>query len=373
MTTNPFDLAPGEEPAPKRVKARAPDPTLETFRDDFGLSGVPRQRIERPGFQDWSGGLICAPGAYRDVPISVYHGPECCDTPSISSTGLKRMAGDKGARTKGRTPRHFWESSSLNPNRKPTKDTDALRLGRAFHDALLLPEVYERDYHFTPEGFSRAAKVKMAEEIAAADAAIAAGLSTISASEAAIVAAMVAAMRADELIAPLLVDGEAEVTLVWKDKETGVMLRARPDWMLPDLSVGMNMKTDADASYDGFSKSIGKFGYAQSVALELDGYEAVFGEAPRKYLHPVVEKPAKESFEPGDFIATALWEMPFEDIERGRWLNRMAIQTFADCLSSGKWPGYTPEVELCGMPGYLRHVIDEGGAAEPANDEIKGS
>lgn len=349
--------------------------TTDQFRDDFNLSGERRTRPTAPGFVAWDlnaiaeGWKITTPGAYRDLPMSFYHGAEPCDSPSISSTALKTLAAEKGPRNKGQTPRHYWEQSHLNPRRKPTKDTDALRLGRAFHDALLDPAAWDRDYHVLPAGFSRAASVKQAAAIAEADAAIAAGLTCLTEAEVERTYALVEAALADPLFRPFLSNGEPEVTLAWRDKETGVWCRARPDFMLADLSAGVNFKTDADASWSGFSTSIAKFGYAQSAALELDGYEAVFGERPTRYFHPVVEKPTE--YEPGDFIATALWELPEEDIERGRWLNRIAINRFAECLSSGKWPGYTgDEPELCGLPSYARHVIDNGGAAEPFDDEI---
>jgi len=343
----------------------------EQFRKDFGLSGIRKPVPTFPGFVPYvPGAKISAPGAYRGVPMAVYHGEEPCDSPSISSTGLKILAAEKGARKKGQTPRHYFEGSHLNPKRKPKRDTDALRLGRAFHDCLLDPEAWDRDYHVLPEGFSRAASVKQAAAIAEADAAIADGLTVLTIKEVERTYAYCDAIQADPLILPFLSNGEAEVTFAWKDEATGVWCRARPDWMLADLSAGINFKTDADASWSGFSTSIAKFGYAQSAAFELDGYLAVFGEAPRRYLHPVVEK-VGEGYEAGDWIPTALWELPDEDIERGRWLNRIALNRFAECLSSGKWPGYNDgEPELCGLPSYARHVIDNGGAAEPADDEI---
>jgi hypothetical protein len=347
---------------------------VETFREDFNLSGVRKPKIERPGFVDWTGGLITEPGAYVGFPIQRYHGAECCAGPSISSTGLKRLVGEKGQRTKGKTPRHFWERSNLNPNRQP-EDSDALRLGRAFHDALLQPEFWrgpESVYHHLPDGFSRAKSKAMAVEIAEADAALAAGKCCMSADEAALTDAMVEAARADPLFAALLGKGEPEVTFAWQDKETGVWCRARPDFVLANRAFALNVKTDTDASFDGFSKSIAKYGYAQSAALELDGYAAIFGEAPATFLHPVIEKPTLSAWEPGSYIATAVWELPAEDIERGRWLNRQALRTFADCLAKGRWDGYTPDPEPCGLPGWARKLIDDGGQFEDHDDNLKG-
>jgi len=347
----------------------------DQFRDDFNLSGEKRERPIPPGFKVWDGGLITEPGAYIGVPISRYHGEEICDGPSISSTGLKKLSGGKAKRSKGMTPRHFYETSSLNPNRRPTEQTDALRLGQGFHDALLLPEEWAANWHRLPEGFSRAAKVKMAVEIAEADAAIAAGKCIVNVDEVARIDAMVAAMRADKMISALIAKGEPEVTLAWRDEATGVWCRARPDWMMETRRFGMNVKTDTDASYDGFSSSIGKYGYAQSAAFELEGYERVFGRRPEAYFHPVVEKPGA-GWKPGDFIATALWQLPEEDIVRGQFLNRIGLRVFADCVKAGEWPSYTPNPDMCGIPGYLRKIIDDGGqgdGAEDAADDTDGA
>lgn len=337
------------------------------FQADFGLSGERRERPAAPGFKTWTGGQITELGAYLGIPIDVYHSGTLCGGNEVSSTGLKLLSADKGKRSKGKTPRHYWERYRK-PNRRLV-DTDALRMGRYFHDALLQPELVADLYHRTPEGYDRRQKV-FADDKAAEEAARGDGLCIVSHAEAEMTAAMVEAARGDPLFAALLGKGEAEVTLAWQDKETGVWCRARPDFMLANRAFALNVKTDLDASYDGFSASIGKYGYAQSAALELDGYEAVFGQAPTTFLHPVVEKPAKASWQAGDFIATAVWQLPSEDIDRGRWLNRRALRVLADCLSADRWPGYTPEPELCGMPGWLRHVIDEGGQGDPHDDAV---
>ena len=304
--------------------------------------------------------LITAPGAYPDIDNSDYHGLEICPAPSISSTGLKKLVGALGMQTKGATPRHYWEQSPLNPRRKPQEQTDGLRIGSAFHDALLLPERWADPdaYHFTPEGFSRAKTKAMAEEIAMADAAEAAGCCIVSDSERAQIEAMVAAMRGNPLIDAVLSHGQAEVTLAWQDAETGVWLRARPDWLPDRRHIGVNVKSAADASFSGFQADVTRYRYAQSAALELDGIEAIYGTRPGNYLHPTVEKPG-QGWEPGDYLPVALWELPAEDIEYGRALNRRAIRLFADCLSADRWPGYADEPALCGMSGWARKQIDD--------------
>lgn len=304
--------------------------------------------------------VITAPGAYPDIPNELYHGSEICPGPSISSTGLKKLVGAIGLQTKGATPRHYWEGSALNPNRRPQEKTDALRLGSAFHDALLLPELWQdrNVYHVTPDGFSRSKTKAMAGEIADADAAEAAGCVIVSADERDQIDAMVAAMRANPTCDALLSNGRPEVTLAWQDKETGVWLRIRPDWLRDNLSCGINVKTAADASHNGFQSDVTKYRYFMSAALELDGIEAIMGKCPPLYVHPVIEKPAK-GWQPGDYLPVALWTLSDDDLAYGRALNRRAIQTFADCLSADRWPSYADEPAECGVSPWMRKTINE--------------
>lgn len=310
--------------------------------------------------------LITAPGIYPDITNEQYHGAEPCDAPSISSTGLKKLVPHVGLQGKGCSPRHYWEASPLNPRRKPTPQTDALRIGSAFHDLLLLPDEFADRYHVTPEGFSRSQTVKQAGEIAAYEQARAEGLDILSDAEMKQIAAMVSAVRDHPAASAILSHGAAEMTLAWKDEETGVWLRIRPDFIAFGRPIGVNVKSTADASHAGFQSDVTKFRYAQSAALEIDGLriladhiKALFPKfvPPTHYLHPTVEKPGKD-WQPGDYLPVALWELPQEDIEYGRALNRRAIRTFADCLSADRWPGYADEPQPCGISGWAKKQID---------------
>lgn len=362
--TNPFDNDPFAQAA-DAAEIGKPEPE-DTLAADFGREPFkPRPPREAPGYKAWDGKQITEAGAYAGVDADDYHGREICPSPSISSTGLKKMTPDTERQRKGCTPRHFWESSMLNPNRRPTEDTDALRFGRFFHDAVLLPERWNSDhYHFLPDGFSRAKTKAMAQEIAEADAAIEAGKECVDPATAIIVNAMAAAVHANKLASSVLRNADPEMTIAWPDERTGVWCRARPDLLPHKRQIITDLKSASDASYSGFQSDIKKYGYAQSAALQLDGIEAIFGnETVPAFLHLVVEKPGP-NWRPGDYIPVALWELPAEDIERGRWLNRRAINVFAECLKRGTdaehWPGYADQPTPCGLPGWDRKTIDEG-------------
>lgn len=301
--------------------------------------------------------LITTAGAYKDIDISDYHGREICPAPSISPTGAKRLCG-RG--TKGMTPRHFYEAH-VRPDRNPQVDTDALRFGRALHDALLLPERWTgRDhYHITCEGFSRAKTKAMAIEIEAADEALAAGLTIVSDEDRTLIDAMVAEVRKNKLANLLLSAGDPEVTLAAPDPTLGTWRRVRPDFLPEKKRIITDIKTAADASHQGFSRAIRERRYDLAAAMQMDLIAQIYGPDPtRAFMHLVIEKPTK--YRPGDYIPVALWQLPAEDILRGHHLYRRALNVFTDCLQADVWPGYADDPAPCGLPGWEQKAIDDG-------------
>ena len=293
--------------------------------------------------------LITAPGAYSGIDNADYHrNANLLPGPSISSSGLKTLL--------NKSPAHYWYDSALNPDRPAESDKPHFAVGKAAHDMLLLNERFADSYHVTLEGFSRAKTKAMADEIAECEAAEADGKTILSFEQAATVRAMCAALKANKLASAALSNGDSEVTLAWQDKETGVWLRARPDFLPKRRQIIPDLKTAADASPRGFQRAMANLGYAQSAALYLDGIETIFGERPSHWIHVVMEK------EPPHVVA--LYELPAEDIERGRWLNRTAVRRFAECLSADRWPGYSDQPTLLGLPQWERRMIDEHGGDE---------
>lgn len=290
--------------------------------------------------------VITAPGAYSGIPNEVYHRSlDLLPAPSLSSSGAKKLL--------GQSPYHFWFDSPMNPERPPEPEAAHFAIGKAAHDMLLLSERWPEYYHVLPDGFAWNKTKAMPEAIADAESARAAGKTLLKTDEAETVKRVAAAIRRNPLAVAALTNGESEVTLAWKDPETGVWLRARPDFLPHKRQIITDLKFMAPtyASPDGFRRAISNNGYHQSAALYADGIKAIFGEYPANWLHVVCEK------EPPHCVA--LYELPGEDIERGRWLNRKAIRLFADCLSADRWPGYADEPLQVGLPGWGRKQIDE--------------
>ncbi|MFE9645280.1 PD-(D/E)XK nuclease-like domain-containing protein [Streptomyces sp. NPDC006365] len=152
-------------------------------------------------------------------------------------------------------------------------------------------------------------------------------------------------------VASLLFDperGTPEQSLFWRDDRTGVMRRARLDW-LPNPRSGRliipDYKTCRSANPEKLAKDIDEYGYHQQDdwyraacrALGIAGDDAAFvfvcQEKSAPYVITVIE-----------VTATAR--------RIGAARNRRALETFADCTASGYWPGYSDDIEPIALPGY---------------------
>jgi hypothetical protein len=165
---------------------------------------------------------------------------------------------------------------------------------------------------------------------------------------------MAEAIRRHPLAAALLdpAFGAPEQSGFWIDGPTGIRRRVRFDW-LPSIQGGRliipDYKTTTDASDDAVQKDIAKYGYncqgawyeEAAQALELGGVDA-------EMLLVVQEKKAP--------YLVNIVGFDFFSREIGRAKNRVAIEKFAECQSTGHWPGYADdEPNYLSLPGYAEN------------------
>lgn len=317
--------------------------------------------------------IITQAGAYPDIPMDDYHGAlNLLPAPSLSSSGAKKII--------SQSPYHFWHSSPMNvkvveetPEGEEEQEPDEVdekahfNVGKAAHDMLLMGQDWRKHYFVLPKGFKKNATKKFAEAIAEREAAIEAGMPVLRFQDAKVVEQVTKAIGANKDAINALSNGIPEMTLAWQDKETGVWLRARPDWLPYSIINGQPVRVVTDLKFlaqthcrpHGFSKALFDFGYHQSAAFYDDGIEAIYGQRATNWLFIAVEKDAP--------FSVSVYELPQQDVERGRFQNRQAIRTFADCLAADKWPSYTSEeIQMVGLPVWARKQIDEHGGANAA-------
>lgn len=272
---------------------------------------------------------VPALGMHTDLSNADYH----ADKTSLSSSGARKLLPPS-------TPAHFrWEQDNPQP---PTKTFD---YGNAAHKLILGngPELVVID-HDTWN--TKAAKAEVAE-------ARERGAIPLKQHEMDMVTDMATAIRQHPLAAALLdpAYGAPEQSGFWIDGPTGIRRRVRFDW-LPSIQSGRliipDYKTATDASDDAMQKDIAKYGYN----MQADWYEEAaralgLGGQDAELLLIVQEK------KPPYLINVIGIEFGSRIIAGAK--NRAAINTFAECMSTGNWPGYGDEPNYLALPGWAEN------------------
>jgi hypothetical protein len=143
----------------------------------------------------------------------------------------------------------------------------------------------------------------------------------------------------------LLRGGQAEKTLIWRDDATGVLCRAKADYLRPTGVV--DVKTALDASEDAIIKAAYNHGYSIQAPFYLRGFKALFPDVEPFFAFIVVEK------EPPYLVhVTQLTERA---LTWGSQQVSRALEIYRDCTASGVWPGYPlHEITDIDLPAWVR-------------------
>lgn len=284
--------------------------------------------------------IITAPGSYS-MPNRDYHS-QCCDAPSISSTGLRTIR-----RT---SPAHFWATSDLNPHAKPRPWTPQLDFGSAAH-ALILEGKLSDDFVIAP--FSGAYNRNedgwnASEKQAWRGAQHAAGKIVVTPEDISQIEAMAEALQRHPLIRDGLFRGEVERALFWK--RDGYWLKAKPD-VVPADDILADYKTTARADLRSVTNSVIDYGYHIQMALAVDAIAETTGREIKNTALVVQEK------EPPYAVAVYPFSEHFINAGRAEYL--AAFKTFRECYERNEWPSY-PDADLF-VPEWLHARLEQEG------------
>lgn len=291
---------------------------------------------------------IGANGIYGDLSIEDYHA-QCCAGPSVSASGLKEIVN---------CPVKFWAFSDLNPNRFPKEETRALEIGRAAHALTLGEPEFNKHFIVSPYDDFRTKEARIWRDGQTQ--------TVIKASDFAEVELMALGLRRSPQVLRAFTNGKPEQSIIWKDEETGVWLKSRPDWLPNDPTKEFlaDYKTCRTIEPYALSNHVFEYGYHIQAAMQIDAVATVMQIKPLGIAHVCQEKDAP-------YLAELRMFTP-EQIDIGRLYYRKAVRKFAECLSAGKWPGYTESPEFFSTPyrvALKAEGIDDGYASQkPAND-----
>lgn len=285
-----------------------------------------------------------ATGIHYDVPMEAYLGNPV-EGHSVSASNLTAL--------ETACPRIAWWESYLNPERV-IEDTAATAFGTMFHTLLLENIVaFDRRYRIQPDDLNLNSKDGRAFK----DECEKGGFEIVKQEAFDRACAMVKAMVANPAIEGAFASGRQEVTLIWKDEETGLYCKSRPDWFCADRALAVDIKTAASVKPDKWLMDAVKFGYHRQTAFCLMGLEAL-GIVDPVYMHAAIEKDAP--------FLTQPFLLPDDLIAWGRKQCRANLRRWADCLARDHWPGYVDGIATPALPDWMNRQME---AADIARDE----
>lgn len=142
--------------------------------------------------------------------------------------------------------------------------------------------------------------------------------------------------------------GTPERSLFWRDERTGVMRRARLDW-LPNPRTGRliipDYKTCRSAHPERLEKAIEEYGYHQQDDWYRSACHALaLADETAAFVFVCQEKTPP-------YVVTVI-EMDAEARRIGAARNRRALERFAECTRTGYWPGYSDEIVSLSLPPW---------------------
>lgn len=278
-------------------------------------------------------------GVHGDVPDTEYH----ADRSALSCSGARMLLPPS-------TPAIFrWH---MDHPRKPKREWD---FGHMAHRVLLGAGaelcVLEPAIHGLTKGGTIAKSPRATDTWKEAEAAARAeGRVPVHVDDYQIAQVMADKVREHPTAGPLFASGSAEVSLVGTDPETGVRLKARPDWITSEGTI-VDYKTAVSSEVDAFSRKAADFGYHIQEAWYRHVAQLLKLHHNPRFLFVVQEKEAPYE------VSVFEYQDPIDKAESKRQM-REAISTYQRCSAEDNWPGRSPEVTPIFLPQWA-HGDDE--------------
>ena len=250
---------------------------------------------------------------------------EYSDSPGCNFSTLKHMAV---------SPRHYRHALE-----SPKEDSVAMLLGRATHTAVFEHKRFQLEFAVWSDSRRTNAYKEFAEECAAQ------GRSVLKDDEYEVVMAIRDSVRGTLPVAKLLEKGRPEISLFWRNPQTGIECKGRLDWIAGRTAI-LDLKTTTSIDEGWFSQQAWRMKYFHQAGMYREGYAVSSG---RGTILPfgiiaVERKPPH---------ACRLFWLDEDSLERAHDEYLSWLEQVRNCTETGVWPGPLPlETELK-APGWV--------------------
>lgn len=145
--------------------------------------------------------------------------------------------------------------------------------------------------------------------------------------------------------ASLLSHGSPEISGYYRDAETGVKCKIRPDLWNEQKGILLDVKSCVDCSPRAFSRKIYEYKYHLSMAMYSEGIYQITGKRPTVCVFLAVEK--KPPYERAVYICSE------KMLQKGYEEYSSSMQKLKYCLDTKLWPCRQNEWEELDLPEFV--------------------
>ncbi len=267
-----------------------------------------------------------APHWALDLTNEQYHS----DRTAVSSSSLKLLV--------GKSPKTFINAHN---GRLYRGDTTAFRIGSALHMAILEPELFKKSYVIIPEFSGKGSVAAKADWRLGLEASAV----ILKQDEYNDLQEMINSVLSHQDACNILKHGKTEQSGYFRDPETGIKCRIRPDFY-SDRHGGslLDVKTTQDCRDSDFMKSIWNYRYDFQMAMYAQGIGLIVGKPIQYPLILAVEK--KPPFE------CALYLCDEAMMEKGLNDYKMALNRLKECIDANMFESYQRKIQPISLPPW---------------------
>jgi hypothetical protein len=185
---------------------------------------------------------------------------------------------------------------------------------------------------------------------------------------------MRAAIMRHPVAGKVFMNGRAEQSFFWRDKRTGIMRKARLDYLVADESPGVliaDLKSLASVHPFAAERTAYKHHWWSQEAWYENAVHAALGRHAISMLFVAVEQKAPH--------LVVVYQLEPAAVAWGEMHNAKACEIFARCCREDRWPGYADDVRLLNLPSFSefelqrRHANEEFAVKPSAAELARGN